>query len=446
MNILVIGNGFDLAHGFETKYSDFLDFLEFVEEIKTHIDDTKTIGKYYNKNYKEFFIKNYENDENTINRILSYTKNNFWIEHFKNRKNIIGERWIDFEKEISNMLNKLVFSDKMDSIFYNLFEKVVDIFKNVINSEKMDAYLIEKFSLLENIITISPDEKANIEAMIKNNKDINEDTYSISKDDYNTILKYIIIALEDDLIRLIRVFEMYICLVINRQKINKISEDIISIPFPVKVVSFNYTRTYLKIFDYVSRDIEKFKQYNPTIQVDIYSNTIPKEKDVLYIHGSANEEKMNSNLKIEENYDDMILGVYEELKDEKNLCDDFIFFKKYYQRILKNTDSNNESEEDFNNRVPEENKKFTYKRCLDNIKNSCVYIYGHSLDVSDNDILEKLIVDSNKTIIYYHNRETNKIQIINLIKMLGQKKLVEYRNSGKIIFRKQKDEFIHLRD
>lgn len=419
-----------------------MDFLELVEDIKAHIGDTKTIGKYYINNYKEFFIKNYENDENTINRILSNTKNNFWIEHFKNRKNIIGERWIDFETEISNVLKKLVFSDKMDSIFYNLFEMVVDIFKNVTNSEIMDEYPIEKFSLLENIITISPDENDNIREII--NKNINKDTCSISKEEYNTILKYIIMALEDDLIRLIRVFEMYICLVINRQDINKISEDIISIPLPVKVVSFNYTRTYLKIFEYVSEDIQKFNQYNSTIRADIYSSTIPKEKDVLYIHGSANEENMNSQLKIEENNDDMILGVYEELKDEKNLCDNFIFFKKYYQRILKNTDRNNESEEEFNNRVPEENRKFTYKRCLDNIKNCCVYIYGHSLDVSDNDILEKLITDSNKTIIYYHNRETNKIQIINLIKMLGQKKLVEYRNSGKIIFRKQKEDFIHL--
>lgn len=28
MNILVIGNGFDLAHGLPTKYTDFLKFVE----------------------------------------------------------------------------------------------------------------------------------------------------------------------------------------------------------------------------------------------------------------------------------------------------------------------------------------------------------------------------------------------------------------------------------
>ncbi|MCS4585855.1 hypothetical protein FZ990_08310 [Clostridium perfringens] len=29
MNILVVGNGFDLAHGLPTKYSDFLGFIDY---------------------------------------------------------------------------------------------------------------------------------------------------------------------------------------------------------------------------------------------------------------------------------------------------------------------------------------------------------------------------------------------------------------------------------
>ena len=30
MNILVIGNGFDLAHGLPTKYGNFLELLDFI--------------------------------------------------------------------------------------------------------------------------------------------------------------------------------------------------------------------------------------------------------------------------------------------------------------------------------------------------------------------------------------------------------------------------------
>ena len=32
MNILIIGNGFDLAHGFPTRYKNFLNFINEVKE------------------------------------------------------------------------------------------------------------------------------------------------------------------------------------------------------------------------------------------------------------------------------------------------------------------------------------------------------------------------------------------------------------------------------
>ena len=34
MNILVIGNGFDIAHGLPTKYSDFLNFIRKYYQFK----------------------------------------------------------------------------------------------------------------------------------------------------------------------------------------------------------------------------------------------------------------------------------------------------------------------------------------------------------------------------------------------------------------------------
>ena len=34
MNILLIGNGFDLAHGLPTKYTDFLEFVKLIKIIK----------------------------------------------------------------------------------------------------------------------------------------------------------------------------------------------------------------------------------------------------------------------------------------------------------------------------------------------------------------------------------------------------------------------------
>ena len=50
MNILIIGNGFDLAHGLPTKYTDFLVFckmiLTFIEVIK--IDNWDMLQKLVN--------------------------------------------------------------------------------------------------------------------------------------------------------------------------------------------------------------------------------------------------------------------------------------------------------------------------------------------------------------------------------------------------------------
>lgn len=75
MNILIIGNGFDLAHGLKTKYNDFLDYCR---------------NQYYN-------------------RCLTYMPTNvfftnMWIRHFINIHNCKGKNWIDLEQEIYNIL------------------------------------------------------------------------------------------------------------------------------------------------------------------------------------------------------------------------------------------------------------------------------------------------------------------------------------------------------
>lgn len=39
INILVIGNGFDLAYGFTTKCTDFLEFCRMIKEIFKRSED-----------------------------------------------------------------------------------------------------------------------------------------------------------------------------------------------------------------------------------------------------------------------------------------------------------------------------------------------------------------------------------------------------------------------
>ena len=71
MNLLVLGNGFDLLHGLPTTYKDFIDHLSL--ELS--------------------------------NELESLIKDNLWLIHLE--KETIGEGWKDFEKEMSEVIQKL---------------------------------------------------------------------------------------------------------------------------------------------------------------------------------------------------------------------------------------------------------------------------------------------------------------------------------------------------
>lgn len=81
MDILIIGNGFDLAHGLETSYCDFLNF-------------------YQNPEFKEYAEK-----LPIYNKCL---QTNLWMKHFINTQaNIKGKNWIDLEQEIFDVIKIL---------------------------------------------------------------------------------------------------------------------------------------------------------------------------------------------------------------------------------------------------------------------------------------------------------------------------------------------------
>lgn len=437
MNILVIGNGFDLAHGLPTKYGDFLDSVEAVKLFNNDYNKfLENLENYEKELYKK--VLPLENDnklkEGYVEDLNKYIEKNFWIEHFleiRKIKNEIGENWIDFEKEIDHVLQTLEYGTNISP---NLIKGLILIINE--NEDKIN----EKNGILKNIVSIanefddgevragiSIDSKPN--DIIKKLKEFDTSVNIKHKekwiDEYNLLIKIIIYRLEKDLDRLIRAFEVYLEDVVKEIPIKEFLEDLKEFIESIdEVISFNYTDTYLKILDYIANNIQKYDLFKERFVYDRINEVNIIKQPVLYIHGESKKENINSKIDTEDNKDNIILGVYEELKNEKNINDKFIYFKKYYQRILKNTD--NKDAQNIKN-----NKETTIEK---------LYIIGHSLDVSDNDLLETLILQSKETIIYHHNNESKKIQIINLIKMLGQKKLVEYRNDNRIRFKRQSNE------
>ena len=79
MDILILGNGFDLAHKLDTKYNDF---LKYCQEKYNSIN---SVGTNHNNNF---------------------LYNNIWVKHFLN-KTLAGDKWIDLENEIYNVITKL---------------------------------------------------------------------------------------------------------------------------------------------------------------------------------------------------------------------------------------------------------------------------------------------------------------------------------------------------
>lgn len=132
MNILVIGNGFNLAHGLPTKYKDFLEFCGRVKSIYTFpggaslsdykskkIDDwkmndyikTALLETFEKRNCRILFTEdNKEHVEVTtpnkaLDELYEHIRQNTWLEYFLKCDSLVGENWIDFESEISRVIN-----------------------------------------------------------------------------------------------------------------------------------------------------------------------------------------------------------------------------------------------------------------------------------------------------------------------------------------------------
>ncbi len=140
----------------------------------------------------------------------------------------------------------------------------------------------------------------------------------------------------------------------------------------------------------------------------------------------------------------MVLGIDEYLSKKKRNSDtDFIAFKKYYQRIFKGTgckykdwldimhEDYKEMQIKLEKRAMEISGFFSKKQIKKQVKREYLnkhnlYIFGHSLDVTDKDILRDLILNNIlHTTIFYHSKEELGKKIANLVKIIGQDELIK---------------------
>lgn len=375
MNILVIGNGFDLAHGLPTTYQEFLDFA-YIFKIYNEEPNKKQFQfppKY--EKFKAYILGLYEKVEETAEikelceELMELVKDNKWIDYFRKIKD--KETWIDFESEISKVIQALDRARKVRNQQCKI-------------DPEIDSFTMEKYdwSILKEIIIKS--QKIQIEGI--------------------EIIKE---TLLNDLNRLTRCLELYLQHYVGNITPKVKLPDIEGLPVNC-VLSFNYTDTYKKIYH---TDDSKDIEYD-------------------YIHGAVNPESSIDTCNLILGIDEYLLG------EDRNQDNEFIQFKKFYQRIFKRTGCK------YVEWIKNINDFYQRTIKLKSASKSNVYILGHSLDITDGDILSSLINAPNtKTTIFYHNQAALGKQISNLVKILGENELIS-RVHGKeatIVFQKQQE-------
>lgn len=155
---------------------------------------------------------------------------------------------------------------------------------------------------------------------------------------------------------------------------------------------------------------------------DNYSKFYQENKDkTYYVHGKSNylsslqKKNFEMNLDEETNKNNMIIGFENDITTD-NL--QYMYYHKFFQRVVKRTDNKYDA-------------CFKQGNAKENIN---VYIFGHSLDIADKDVLLPIFeLENTKIIIYYYvdskgqNYDLER-KVVNLTCLLGKDRLVSMTN------------------
>ena len=351
MHILIIGNGFDLAHGLPTRYSDFM------KQIQDGSD------------FYDFVV----NDPSFSKKIFNRVKDSIVLKHLKSKLQI-NEGWIDFENEIREII------DSMCELPSLLKRKTY-----IQNKEVESNFVLEG----ERINEVAPF----IYRILLHHKVIK---YQWTLDELRKLEKNVHRQIHD----FIELFKEYIVWIIQT-KMDLLSP--INIFSRMKVdclLSFNYTPTFLKLYDIQSENI-------------------------CHVHGEISENGNNG----------IVMGVGSDFYDEHK-HDKYVEFFKFYQCYKYSTNKN-------------------YLDWIDKLKNgyiswdttfelldandSFISIFGHSLDPTDRNILRPFLDLKAVPVFIYYLNDINRFELEkNLLKILGKELFSKYlaEKNPKIQFKK----------
>ena len=438
MNILIVGNGFDLSHYLPTKYDHFMDVMGAIEAKDTgslpenleekEIDErlnllektfqkregiaspshdmafdelfSKTRDPKFIEKTKEFYLtESVEMCAKDVLRLQYRLDSNCWYQYFKMHVNDV-KTWIDFEQKIEEVLfsfaEAMSFIEQINNKSENSF--TLGNLENTVG--KRNTIILNCFHIFEN----------------KGMRKGFNAKFCYGKNDKNgmnpsSFLEFTHKQLED----LIEIFNLYLELIVSKLFQNTMIEiNAKEWSYPDKIFSFNYTNTYQRLHDSVN---------------------------VEYLHGSCGE------------YQNIVLGI-SDLEDESLKKIKAYGFTKYQQKLFKDTHYlfldefkrkillHKKSVEDFERDYHEVDKASQRKLFgIGEKLNLRIAIWGHSLDVSDKDYILDLFslnddIDRNVRVTVYYFDKTAKFSLLNnLLAILGKDKVEQWMKNKWLCFK-----------
>jgi hypothetical protein len=450
MNILIVGNGFDLSHYLPTKYDHFMDVMGVIEnwgESKGDMNFDDLFGSLYEK--EDYFFDNtkamYKTDEikisgDQIQGLQEQLKENVWYQYFSDHVKEV-KTWIDFETKIHDALNIIAhFIQKIESKYSEtgyLLDEICfygEARENQIFIKREYCNVLGFLNIFNSGYYLDEDvEEENGKFFTKihdvGDPEVGDFRFYINNDylQYRTGFSNIKVDLifqnlQSSLDDFISIFNQYLELIVsqltpkNQLKIS--TDDRFS---PDEIYSFNYTNTYKRLY---------------------------RNRKTKFLHGSHGEDQ------------NIVLGV-SDLESESLKKIKVYGFTKYQQKLFKDTDYLFVDEYKkiikFKTiEITELERKVmmpigpiytqTIVKDLDNKKKSQrlnlnFYIWGHSLDISDKDYIIDLFslnddIDRNVLVTVYYFDKNSKFSLLNnLLAILGKDKVEQWMKNKWLQFK-----------
>lgn len=464
-DILILGNGFDLAFKNKTCYSDFIRYVACFSlyckyQVRFYNISDRKISKFSS------FIDKFIDDNINLNKLsMSLFKQiNVNIDIITNRPTSVAKKICDYTKNcfFYDFL-QLIFNDKYSSIFdeKKFSIKFHEDLKTVLGNDNGDRQKdteeqIQKdlkiaFDIIEKKISFAEksiygwmDVEAFIEYCVTGDKSLRDRFSSILCNKQTTIssniknniplIKHPSLAgsYYDGIQAFCTVFSDYLdCFVQNLNYIQKDKNTLL------KYFNEEVLREYLYSLKSRSKNlIEKISikedgNYDISCIIDfnytstssfVFNNISKKEKSgvasyIYHVNGSIE-------------YDNIIFGYSNNPNNNLKVDKSCYCFEKKNQRILKNTDF-----KDLNKLISEPNN---------------IIIFGHSCSTQDRDIIKKLLSAENKNlnnvIVLCYDDESLISIFNNLIEILGQDRMDELLDYSSLIEEPRKNSSRDLSD